>query len=87
MNSITTFAAAALVLFAIGQGILAARADEAPKNHLHNSAGELQAVGMAVQEPTLLYKTYEPFTDAEFTEFAKNDVVVNVIFRGAESRG
>ena len=43
MNSITTFFATALVLFAIGQGIAAARADGAPQNVLSTSAGELAA--------------------------------------------
>jgi len=47
MNPITTFAATALVLFAIGQGIAAARADDAatlvPQDFLATSAGALDA--------------------------------------------
>ncbi len=57
MNSITTFAAAALVLFAIGQGIAAVRAEETatatPQNFLYTSAGELEANRAILERPDI----------------------------------
>jgi hypothetical protein len=57
MNSITTFAAAALVLFAIGQGIAAVRAEEAatpaPQNFLYTSSGELEANKSILERPDI----------------------------------
>jgi hypothetical protein len=45
--------------------------------------GKLRLVAMAVQEPTLTYtnpKTQQPFTRAEFVDFAENYLGVNIIF-------
>lgn len=55
MNSITTFAATALVLFAIGQAIAqpAAGAEGAPDNFLYTSAGELEANAAILQRPDI----------------------------------
>jgi len=57
MSSITTFAATALVLFAIGQGIAAVRAEEtlppAPQNFLYTTAGELEANATILERPDI----------------------------------
>jgi hypothetical protein len=53
MNSITTFAAAALALFAIGQAIATVRADEVPQNFLYTSAGELDANKAILERPDI----------------------------------
>jgi len=49
MNSITTFAATALVLFAIGQGIAAVRADEVPSTMLHTGPGVVETDAAMLQ--------------------------------------
>lgn len=50
--------------------------------------GQLDFVGMAVQEPTLAYvneKTGKPFTREEFVEFATDYLGVNAIFWSADT--